>query len=242
MSKGRYLVQKKKRVPLWLLLILLALLVIAAVLLFGGKDDIIFNDEKNDPAYQTEGSGQTVTPNSGSEDVNPESSPAPDGTEEAEDPAATEDAKKETGDPIEETQGTQSSATQPTSPIVQRVEAEYEKWLAASMVVCVSMEYPDFQLEGIYTESSTALDDKFASGGVYVVFSSGGTRMAIHSKALAQERTERGTVDISTEIIGFATFDKVDPASVTASSMDQISLDHLSKLIEQSLLVSIYFH
>ena len=102
------------------------------------------------------------------------------------------------------------------------------------------MEYPDFQLEGVYAASATALEDKFASDGAYILFSSGGTRMAIHSSALEGERTAPGTMDISTEIIGYATFDQTDPASLNLSSMEQLALEDLSELISQSLLISIY--
>ena len=140
------------------------------------------------------------------------------------------------------TEGRDPDPTQPTDVIVQQADAEYEKWLSAAMIVCVSMEYPDFELEGVYAASATALTDKFSSDGAYIVFTSGGTRMAIHAKALAGERTERGTMDISTETIGFATFDQVDPASVNLDALEQLELNELSELIAQSLLVSIYLH
>ena len=140
------------------------------------------------------------------------------------------------------TEGGDPDPTQPTDVIVQQADAEYEKWLSAAMIVCVSMEYPDFELEGVYAASATALTDKFSSEGAYIVFTSGGTRMAIHAKALAGERTERGTMDISTETIGFATFDQVDLASLNLGAMEQLELNELSELIAQSLLVSIYLH
>lgn len=147
----------------------------------------------------------------------------------------------------EEPQNTQTAITHPTEmqnpiSVPQQAEAEYENWLAAAMVVCVSIEYPDFGLEGIYAASATCLDDKFSSDGAYIIFSSGGNRIAIHAKALENERAETGTTDISTEVIGFATFDQVDPAKVDVASLDEIPPEELSDLISQSLLVSIYTH
>lgn len=135
---------------------------------------------------------------------------------------------------------TEPQATQPSVEIIQQAEAEYEKWLGASLLICVSMEYPDFELEGIYAASATDMEDKLSSDGAYIVFTSGGTRMAIHSVALEAERTEPGTCDISTEAIGYATFDRVDPASIDVEAMESLALEELSELISQSLLVSIY--
>ena len=86
------------------------------------------------------------------------------------------------------------------------------------------------------------MEDKFSSDGAYIIFTSGGNRIAIHSVALEGERTDAGTVDISTEAIGYATFDKVDSDSVDVSAMEELALEDLTELISQSLLVSIYTH
>ena len=64
--------------------------------------------------------------------------------------------------------------------------------------------------------------------------------MAIHSVPIDNERSASGTVDISSEMVGYATFDKVDPASLDVSALEELTLDDLSELISQSLLVSIY--
>lgn len=164
-----------------------------------------------------------------------------DGSDVPTDPAVTTDPT----DPTEQLQQpsageTEPQATQPSVEIIQQAEAEYEKWLGASLLICVSMEYPDFELEGIYAASATDMEDKLSSDGAYIVFTSGGTRMAIHSVALEAERTEPGTCDISTEAIGYATFDRVDPASIDVEAMEPLALEELSELISQSLLVSIY--
>ena len=134
--------------------------------------------------------------------------------------------------------------TEPQTPtgIPQQKDAEYERWLAAAMVVCVSIEYPDFALEGIWAASATGLEEKYSSDGAYIAFTSGGERMVIHANALEHERTEKGTTDISTEVIGFATFDRLDPADFSAAALEEIKPEELSELISQSLLISIYNH
>lgn len=136
----------------------------------------------------------------------------------------------------------QGTDTQSTNGLVQQAKADYEKWLAAAMVVGVSMEYPEFELDGIYAASATSVADKKNSDGVYILFTSGGESMALYGVALDAERTAAGTKDISTEALGFATFDLVDPASVDTDSMTEIKIEELEELINQSLLVSIYTH
>ncbi len=173
---------------------------------------------------------QDTEPHAGSTEEQTDTEPQAPSDDEPVDPDVT--LPPET-DPIE-------IETRETIP--QQADAEYERWLAAAAVICVSIEYPDFQLEGIYTASSTALADKFSSDGVSILFVSGGQRMAIHANALDGERTEPGTRDISTEVIGYATFDAVDPQGIDTASMEQIHPEELGDLIAQSLLVSIYNH
>lgn len=238
MSKGRYAKKKSKKVPVWVIaaaVLAVVALIATAVILLSDRP------EKQDPSdlhaiIQTRPyiPGASSEPGESTAPVMPETT-APDETvsrtEPSEDPEETEEPTQETHVEI---------VPPPTVVIVQRAEAEYEKWLSAAMIVCVSMEYPDFELEGVYAASATALEDKFSSDGAYILFSAGGERIAIHSKALEGERTEPGTMDISTEVIGFATFDRVDPASVDLKSMEELALDDLSELIAQSLLISIY--
>lgn len=225
MSKGRYL-KKKKTSPIWIILAIAAALVIAALVYFG--------------------IGNTTNPNA----EHPDATVAADSREQIQEqiqelqndttPHNTESAEQIT--PSAEPEQNQQTIPQPTVVIVQRAEAEYEKWLAAAQIVCLSMEYPDFQLEGVYAASATSMEDKFSSDGAYIIFTSGGNRIAIHSKALDSERTIAGTIDISTEAIGYATFDKVDASSIDVSAMEELALEDLSELISQSLLVSIYTH
>lgn len=126
--------------------------------------------------------------------------------------------------------------------VVERDDASYERWLAAGMVTAISMQYPDFSIEGIYLSGETALSDKSESAGAYVVFTADGAETAIHSVPLDAERTDAGTTDLYTRDLGFATFDTIEPSQIDTESCEQIEMDDLTDLISQSLLVSLYEH
>lgn len=126
--------------------------------------------------------------------------------------------------------------------IVERADASYERWLAAGMVTAISMQYPDFSIEGIYLSGETELSDKSESKGAYVVFTANGAETAIHSVPLDAERTDAGTTDLYTRDLGFATFDTIEPSQIDTGSCEQIEMEDLNDLISQSLLVSIYEH
>lgn len=229
MSKGRYL-KKKKTSPIWIILAVAAALVIAALVYFGIGNTTNPNAEQPDATVAADSQEQIQ------EQINEQIQELQNDTT----PHNTESAEQIT--PSAEPEQNQQTIPQPTVVIVQRAEAEYEKWLAAAQIVCLSMEYPDFQLEGVYAASATSMEDKFSSDGAYIIFTSGGNRIAIHSKALDSERAAAGTIDISTEAIGYASFDKVDASSIDVSAMEELALEDLSELISQSLLVSIYTH
>lgn len=142
-----------------------------------------------------------------------------------------------------------SAAPRPTDPqiqapvtIPQQKEAAYEQWLAAGMIIGISMEYPDFELQGIYLTGETTMENKMDSDGAYILFTSGGRRMAVHSSPLASERKIPGTVDLSAQSIGYATFDTVDAASVNTGAMTAVPIGELEELIAQSMLVSLYWN
>lgn len=126
--------------------------------------------------------------------------------------------------------------------VQQQVEAEYEKWLASAVILGVSIEYPDFELKGIYTGSCTELAASQSSEGVYVIFSSGGTELAVHSMPLEQERTTPGTIDIGTMNMGMATFDAVEPELVLAEELEAYSMEELEQTIAQTMQFSLYYH
>ena len=236
MSKGRYVKKKKNHMPFWLILVIAAILIGAVLLLVPGiLRDEIPSETEGQSAIQSETAGENNAEDGtdaigSTEDASDETTPS--GS------AATD--PEETQNPGETKAPQENVVPQPTVVIVQQADAEYEKWLAATMVMCVSMEYPDFELEAIYAASATALDNKFDSQGAYIVFTAGGSRFCIHSEALEAERTAPGTKDISSETIGYATFDQLDPNSVDFSSFEKIDLEDLTELFVQSLLVSIY--
>lgn len=232
MNKGRYVNKKKFYMPIWLILIIVVILAAAVIFFFGRNTEGNPSETEGEIISQTDSVIETDAQSETAEQT--DAAPSDENTETS---ASTE--PEVTQQPTE-TQPPQVIVPQPTVVIVQQADAEYEKWLAAAMVVCVSMEYPDFEIEAIYAASATKLEDKFTSEGAYIVFTSGGSRFAIHAKALEAERTTPGTRDISTEVIGFATYDQVDPDSVDFSSMEKIAVEDLSELIAQSLLISIY--
>lgn len=229
MSKGRYVKTNSKKVPLLPIIVTLCIILIVLVVL------ILFLSGQNKPN----------TPSTGNIAATEEANVVveSDIIEEPEDQPEPVIEDTDSTEPTEEMEETTPETTPTTTVIIEeRAKAEYEEWLSAAMIVCVSMEYPDFNLEGVYAASATALDDKFSSDGAYVVFTSLGNRVAIHAKALEQERTDPGTVDISTEVIGFASFDQINPDSIDFASLEELNVNDMNELISQSLLISIYTH
>lgn len=118
----------------------------------------------------------------------------------------------------------------------------YEHWLAAGAVTGISMYYMDFELEGIYLASETPLGNHDDSKGVYVVFKSGGETLTLQSVPLEEERSYPGTIDLSTENFGFATFDIVEVEESELKKCEEVRLESLSGLINQLMLVTLYEH
>lgn len=116
----------------------------------------------------------------------------------------------------------------------------YEQWLCAAQLMAVSIYYPDFQLEGMYTASATALGESKNSSGAYICFTSGGEEYLIRSLPLSGLRSEAGTTDLETAQLGYATFDRLDPGSVDLSAMEKQDLEELGQLVDFSMLVTLY--
>lgn len=114
------------------------------------------------------------------------------------------------------------------------IEATYEQWLAAAMFLVIPLEYPDFQLEGIYAASQTELERKATSLGVYFCFQSDGAQVWIHSAPLASNRSEKGTTDLHTAQLGYASFDVVEPADVSA--MTELAIADLAEPMTYTML------
>lgn len=126
--------------------------------------------------------------------------------------------------------------------VIASSEATYEQWLSAATVTAVSLTYPDFELEGIYAASETEKADGQKSKGVYVVFTSGGDEIIVESKPLDEERTEKGTVDLYEQGLGFATFDKVNKDDIDTDEMTSVDIDSLKDVMAKATLVSLYEH
>lgn len=118
----------------------------------------------------------------------------------------------------------------------------YEQWVAAASVTAISLTYPDFEIESILAASDTDFGDKEDSKGIYVIFNSSGKKYAVFSKPLKEERSDKGTVDLYGQEIGFATFDMVEPGEIDKKKMKEIKVENLNELISKSTLISLYEH
>ena len=121
-----------------------------------------------------------------------------------------------------------------------RVDAPYEHWLAAAVITGISMENPDFELGEIYAAEETSLEEAQNSEGIYVVFTSDGEENCVYSSPLEEARTEAGTTDITSAVIGFASFEKVTVDSIDTSKYHVIEIEDLNTIIEQSERVTVY--
>lgn len=122
-----------------------------------------------------------------------------------------------------------------------RVEAPYEHWLSAAVLTGISIEYPSFEPGEFYTAGETTIEDKASSAGVYVIFSADGEEKCIRSIPLDAERSDAGTKDIYSEVIGFATFEEVDAAEIP-EGFSAVDIDNIDELITQSTRVAVYSH
>lgn len=229
MARGHYYQSKKKRSPWKPLLIIFAVvfcLSVAAVV-FWKRGESIMPPSTGDPSMDV-----VTEASEGSQETHEKSAAL-----ESNAPAETTQAQS----PVQETEPIET-VTPATVVLVEKVEATYEEWLAAGMVVAISMEYPEFEIEGIYLAGETDLSERQNSSGVYVVFTADGTKQTVHGFPLAAERTQKGTVDLHTMDLGFAAFDPVETASVNTGACRQIGMEDLSELIAQSILVSLYEH
>lgn len=125
----------------------------------------------------------------------------------------------------------------------ERVDADYEQWLAASVITCISMNTPDFELGEIYAYTQTTVENKMESQGIYVTYQSEGKTLCIQAKPLEQERIgEAGTKDLYSEITGYASFDEVSVDTIDTSMWNIVEMGNLNTLIEQSERVTLYEH
>lgn len=143
--------------------------------------------------------------------------------------------------PVPETRPQSQDTPDPdAATLPEKADAEYERRLAATMVIGLTFEYPDFEIMGIYAASETPMEARTGSEGVYLSFRSGGEEIVLYSRPLEGERQTAGTMDLYAADLGFATFDVVTDQHPSFDSMTEIKMEELGTLINQSLLVSIY--
>ncbi len=137
----------------------------------------------------------------------------------------------------------QSSNPEPAAELELETQedAPYEHWLAAAVVSGISMYYPDFESVIYYTDGTTELPESNESRGIYVTFTSGGEQICVYASPLQEERTETGTVDIYSEVIGYATFDFVDETDIPAE-YTEMTVENMNDLIAQSVRIMLYEH
>lgn len=154
------------------------------------------------------------------------------------DPLATDSSTHHTGEPSQQQTDPSTQPIETVPPAVwqttPQMDATYEQWLAAAMFLVMPLEYPDFQLEGIYAASNTELEQKASSQGVYFCFLSGGEQVWIHSAPLAGNRSEKGTTDLHTAQLGYASFDRVE--NVDVSAMTELTVADLAEPMTYTIL------
>lgn len=133
-----------------------------------------------------------------------------------------------------------SSAPEANYVEYDRVEAPYEHWLAAAVITGISMEQPDFELGDVYAAGETSLEEAEESEGIYVVFVSDGEEKCVYSEPLEEARSEAGTTDITSGVIGTASFEEVSVDNIDTSRYHVIEIEDLNTLIEQSEQVTVY--
>lgn len=123
---------------------------------------------------------------------------------------------------------------------VPDIEGTYEQWLAAAMYYIPFMDYPEYTVVGLYTRTSTALEKKMDSDGVYMLLSNGVEELLFHSAPLADHRTEKGTTDLHTAQLGYATFDRVDAKTVDLAAMISLDPESLAEMMSYTGLPGLY--
>lgn len=123
----------------------------------------------------------------------------------------------------------------------ERIDADYEQWLAAAVITCISMNTPDFELGEVYASTQTAIEDRMDSQGIYVTYQSGGETVCIQAKPLEQGRSgQKGTKDVYSELTGYASYEEVSVDTIDMSQWHTVDLQELNTLIEQSERVVLY--
>ena len=122
-----------------------------------------------------------------------------------------------------------------------RATAPYEYWLSAAILTGISIEYPTFEPGEFYVSGETELSDSTSSSGIYVTFYVDGQEKCIYGAPLEAERSDVGTKDIYSDVIGFARFDEVSTSEIPGN-FSPVDIANINELIEQSVTVALYEH
>lgn len=136
----------------------------------------------------------------------------------------------------------QNGTTEPTQAeliLNQLTEDSYERLLAAGVLMGLSIEYPDFQLEELCYKEEHDLNHKMDSDGVYAFFQSGGESLCIHARPLTDTRNEKGLSDLQETNLGYATFDLVIKDASEMTGYTSLMDVDLSEQISQLYLLTI---
>lgn len=239
MGKGRYAKQKRQPWKVLVLLILIVILCVAAVgiTVWKWNNGIALGNSTNESSGTNSETSSETSSDTSSETSSDTNTSTTDANTNSDNTQPVSEST--TGETLMVVQEEEAG---PTVVITDKKQASYEEWLAAGTVVAVSIEYPTFDLKGIYLTGETALTDKQNSSGVYVVFDADGMEQAVHAFPLDKERTEAGTTDLYTMDLGFAAFEPVEVQSIDTAAYRQVGIEDLQELIAQSLLVSLYEH
>lgn len=220
------------KLPKWVLYAAVGFVVLFAAVLL-----IIVNaktKETQRPPVRTEQA--TTLPTGGEELQNTASTSSADSTESISE--ATQGQNPQQGESVDPQDPT--SQPEQTDPIPTMDEgAPYEDRLAAAMVIGISMQYAEFEFEGIYAASETSMGNYMNSAGAYVVFRGDGQWLALRSQPIAAERSDKGTADLYLPALGYATYELVDPQTVPGTGLREMQLEDLEELILQSAQVTI---
>jgi hypothetical protein len=131
---------------------------------------------------------------------------------------------------------------EPSYVETEQVDAPYEHWLAAAVMVTVSMDYPDFELLEVYMADETEMDNLAESDGIYFKYASAGEEKCIFSKPIDGLRNKTGTFDIMAEYIGYATYDEIDVNNIETENFRVVEIEDIGTLITQVGRVTKYMN
>ncbi|MBQ6889617.1 MAG: hypothetical protein IJN53_01135 [Oscillospiraceae bacterium] len=130
----------------------------------------------------------------------------------------------------------------PTVEIQDQAQGSYEQWLAAAAYNGGYMLHMEANQMHIYVASETDMANKADSLGVYLSVEENGVQYLYQCLPLEEERTQAGTVDLSTQDLGYATFDAIEIGSVDLSGMTELNEVDLQIYIDQTMLPTLTIH